>query len=167
MRVRKAAKWAVAILAVALLCGLLIGLSTDRLPYSARVIQTGSMNNAGSLVVIHDRHYEVGQPVTFKVNGEIVTHRLLSVDQYGLATTKGDANRTADPWHVPVSSIIGGVVLTVPWLGAVLKSIFYLPTIAGILIMLLGRYWLVTSYEDDSPSENPPAKRHAKSAPTT
>lgn len=164
---RKTVKWAVVILAVALLGVGLVMLRTDKLPYSLRVITTGSMNNAGSLVVIHNRHYEVGQPVTFKANGEIVTHRLLSVDGYGLATTKGDANRSEDPWHVPTSNIIGGVVVTVPWLGAVIKSILYLPTLVGIMIMLIGRNWIVTSYEDDSSDDAPSDKRPTKPSPAT
>jgi signal peptidase I len=90
------------------------------LPYKVYVVHTGSMSptiTPKTAVIVRQHQYHVGQVVTFVENGETVTHRLVSIDANGIITTKGDANATADPWHVPQSQIIGGVVKTVPELG--------------------------------------------------
>lgn len=83
------------------------------LPYRVYVVHTGSMSPAipsRSAVLVRTDHYRVGQVITFRENGLTVTHRLVGFDRSGAAITKGDADRSPDPWRVPRAHIIGGVV---------------------------------------------------------
>ena len=101
------------------------------LPYKVYVVHTGSMSPTippESAVVVREGHYKAGQVISFTVHGAVVSHRLIAIDPNGTITTKGDANRTADPWHVPVSNVIGGVVAAPRHLGYLLT---YVKTPAG------------------------------------
>ena len=72
-------------------------------PYRVYVIHTGSMSPAipsRSAVVVRDGRYHVGQVVTFHENGTLVTHRLVAIHPDGTVDTKGDADRSIDPWHI-------------------------------------------------------------------
>jgi signal peptidase len=114
--------------------------ASGSLPYKVYVIHTGSMAPTippKSAVVVRQGTYHVGQVVIFTEDGLTVTHRLISIDANGLITTKGDANATADPWHVPQSQIVGGVVTTVPELGYWLIYLKNPMGIASVLLILL------------------------------
>jgi len=107
------------------------------LPYRVYVVHTGSMTPTiptRSAVLVRDDVYHVGQVVTFTEHGLTVTHRLIAIGADGLITTKGDANPTADPWHVPRSQIIGGVVAAPRQVGYWLE---YLKNPAGLASILL------------------------------
>ena len=54
--------------------------------------------------------------VTYEREGNLITHRILSIDGEML-TTKGDANEDPDPWPVAVSSVTGVNLFKVPYLG--------------------------------------------------
>lgn len=89
-------------------------------PYRVFVVHTGSMEptlHSTSAVIVHVGDYRIGQPIAFQEQGGVITHRLLKVNADGTIDTKGDANATEDPWHVPRSAIIGGVVANPPALG--------------------------------------------------
>jgi len=106
------------------------------LPYRAFIVDSDSMGDRGSIVIVNQGHFRVGQAITFKgPRGERVTHDLIGFRSDGTAITKGSANRTADPGHAPRSAIIGGVVATVPggWIILSLRT----PLGLGILIILL------------------------------
>jgi signal peptidase len=112
-------------------------LATGATPYKVYVIHTGSMSPtipSGSAVLVHEGHYRVGQVVTFTEDGLTVTHRLVSISSSGLTTTKGDANTTADPWHVPTKQIVGGVVFAPRYVGYV---IIYLKNPLGLVSVLI------------------------------
>ncbi len=97
--------------ALALIAFTLIAMGA--LPYRVYIVHTGSMKPtipSRSAVIVREGKYHVGQVVTFVEDGNVVTHRLMSMSAAGLTTTKGDANRTDDPWHVSKREIIGGVV---------------------------------------------------------
>src|SRR5665213_1891053 len=101
--------------------------AAGKLPYKIYLVHTGSMEQTirpGSLVLVRENQYHVGQVITFKVDGLIVTHRLIAVHPNGTILTKGDANRTADPWRATKADIIGGVVRTIPGVGYVWNFIF-------------------------------------------
>lgn len=86
---------------------------TGGLPYKVYVIHTGSMSPTippKSAVVVRDGQYKVGEVVAYQRDHQVITHRLISINPNGRITTKGDANRSADPWHVPQDHIIGSVV---------------------------------------------------------
>jgi signal peptidase I len=111
--------------------------ASGTVPYKVYVVHTGSMAPTippKSAVLVREGTYHVGQVVTFTEDGQTVTHRLVSIDANGLITTKGDGNATADPWHVPKSQIIGGVVTTVPELG---YWLIYLKNPIGLASVLL------------------------------
>jgi signal peptidase I len=86
---------------------------TGVVPYKVYVVHTGSMMPTippRSAVVVQENTYQVGQPISFYLNGSVVTHRLVGIRSDGTVDTKGDANATVDPWHVATSAVIGGVV---------------------------------------------------------
>ena len=113
---------------------------TGNLPYRMYVVHTGSMYPTippESAVVVREHEYHVGQVVSFVEHGNVVSHRLIAVHPNGTITTKGDANPTADPWHVPVSNIIGGVVAAPRHLGYLLTYLRLPEGAASILLALL------------------------------
>ncbi len=140
---------------------------TGNLPYRVYVVHTGSMTPTippESAVVVREGRYEVGQVISFTVHGEVVSHRLIAINPNGTITTKGDANRTADPWHVPVSSIIGGVVAAPRRLGYLLTYVKTPQGGASILVALLCLWQIWALAGDLSPeglSDRPPARRPA------
>ncbi|MET4702984.1 signal peptidase I [Frigoribacterium sp. UYMn621] len=107
------------------------------LPYRVFIVHTGSMTptiSSRSAVIVQQHVYRVGQPISFYEQGGVVTHRLVRVNADGTATTKGDANTTADPWSIKTSSIIGGVVASPPELG---YWLMYLKNPFGVASVLL------------------------------
>lgn len=138
-----------------LLLATFVVLATGAIPYKVYVIHTGSMTPtipSGSAVIVHEGHYRIGQVVTFSENGLTVTHRLVSINAQGLTTTKGDANATVDPWHVPKSQIVGGVVAAPRYLGywiTYLKS----PLGLGSIVLIIFVLWQVWTISDGSPNE--------------
>lgn len=115
-------------------------------PYKLYVVHTGSMvptEPVKSLEIVHTGQYHIGQVVTYRYRGGTITHRLLGINAEGDITTKGDANRSADPWHPPKSSIIGGVVKTVPEVGWWLVFLRQ-PTTLGILVLFLLISWMLS-----------------------
>lgn len=117
-------------------------------PYKGYVIHTGSMGDtipSGSVVIDRQHEYHVGQVVTYTINGMTVTHRLVGINADGTVTTKGDANRSVDPWHAPKSNIIGGVVMAPRDLGRVvvaLHSRYGMACVGLIFLFVLQCYTL-------------------------
>jgi signal peptidase len=140
------------------------------LPYRVYVLHTGSMSPTiapKSAVIIEKGHYHVGEVVTFTESGLTVTHRLVSINAAGLITTKGDANASADPWHVPKSQIIGGVVATMPEVGYWLVYLKSPLGAASVLLALLAIWQIWALGKSASPvvEENVvpiPRGRHVK-----
>jgi signal peptidase I len=138
------------------------------LPYKVYVVHTGSMTPtipSKSAVIVEKNHYHVGQVVTFTENGLTVTHRLISINARGMITTKGDANATADPWHVPKSQIIGGVVTTLPEVGYWLEYLKSPLGSASLLLALLASWqlWsLSKTLPTSAPTPSPPRARHRR-----
>ncbi|MGH8913394.1 MAG: signal peptidase I [Acidimicrobiia bacterium] len=94
------------------------------------VIITGSMEpgiNAGDVVLVSphpDIDTTVGRVVGFEDParpGHILTHRVVTINEDGTLTTKGDANPTADSAPVPAESVTG--------LGRVLVQFVGLPVV--------------------------------------
>jgi signal peptidase len=127
------------------LVALLVMRETGHLPYKVYVIHTGSMSPTippKSAVVIREDQYKVGEVVAYRRDHEVITHRLMAIGPHGRITTKGDANRTADPWHVPESRIIGSVVAAPHMVG---YWIVYAKNPFGLLAIALGIacLWLI------------------------
>jgi signal peptidase I len=135
------------------------------LPYKVYVLHTGSMSPTivpKTAVIVHEHQYHVGQVVTFVENSQTVTHRLISINADGLITTKGDANATADPWHVPKSQIIGGVVAAMPQVGYWLVYFKHPFGLASIVLALLV-VWQIWALGASASEEKAPTKRSPRS----
>jgi signal peptidase len=131
------------------------------LPYKVYVVHTGSMSPTippKAAVIVHEHQYHVGQVVTFVENGQTVTHRLVSINADGIITTKGDANATADPWHVPQTQIIGGVVKTMPEVGYWLVYFKHPVGLASVVLALLV-IWQIWALGATVSEEKVPAER--------
>ncbi|QQR64438.1 signal peptidase I [Candidatus Kaiserbacteria bacterium] len=94
-----------------------------------KIVESGSMEPAiltGSVVVIGPTgKYETNDVITFKSpSAEIpTTHRIVSSEERNGTTwftTKGDANEEADTEQIPLSAILGEVVVAVPYVGFIL-----------------------------------------------
>ena len=88
------------------------------------VVYSGSMEPGiptGAVVFSREEDFspKEGDIITFRVNDTVVTHRVIE-NRNGICTTKGDANKTADPVSVEQSQIIGRVVFHLPYLGYVI-----------------------------------------------
>ena len=149
-------------------------LASGVLPYRLYVVHTGSMSptfESTSAVLVRTGEYRVGDPVSFLVHGEVVTHRLISVAPDGTIVTQGDANGTPDPWHVSTTSIIGGVVSYLPHLGYWLQ---FFKNPLGLIALLLAVVvcWQFWTFGDAGrrvkpspwPKHRPGAPRHARTA---
>lgn len=115
---------------------------------AALTVLTGSMTPeiaVGSVVVVRPVDpgtLDVGDVVTYqKEPGRpaYITHRIIDIHQDTdpvTLTTKGDANRGADLDPIPVTSVRGKVLFSVPYLGTVKNAIS--TGGAGLMILVLG-----------------------------
>ncbi len=159
-RLKKVVLVSVPLVVVAVLAVFVSGV----LPFKVYVLHTGSMSPtipSKSAVIVREHQYHVGQVVTFKEDGLTVTHRLLSINAEGLITTKGDANATADPWHVPERHIIGGVVATMPELGYWLVY-FKSPLGAASVLLAMLAIWQILALGSSAPSAGAPRTRQPR-----
>ncbi len=62
----------------------------------------------------------VGQVVTYRHAGVLVTHRIVTVEQGGSYRTRGDANPAPDPWTMTATDVVGEVRGVVPRVGSLL-----------------------------------------------
>jgi signal peptidase len=146
--------------------------SSGALPYRMFVVHTGSMEptlHSTSAVIVRVGDYHVGQPIAFHEQGGVITHRLVRVNADGTIDTKGDANATEDPWHVPASAIIGEVVANPPALG---YWLIYFRNPLGLASTLLAvivcwQIWGLANATSPGSSGREPAaiRRHAHSVP--
>lgn len=119
---------------------LLVVYLTGVMPYRVYVVHTGSMSPtipSRSAVLVRQGRYHLGQVITFHVNGTTVTHRLVAFNGDGTVSTKGDADRSRDPWRVPRSDIVGGVVLAPHFAGFALVYLRQPLGAASILLAFL------------------------------
>ncbi len=102
------------------------------------VVTTGSMEPdlpAGAVVVVRaQRDYRVGDIISFRQEGAVVTHRIMEKTEGGFRTA-GDANNTVDSGTVPPDAVLGRVILCLPWLG---KAVLALRGPIGILALAAG-----------------------------
>lgn len=115
--------------------------------YKAYIITSKSMEpsiNFGDVVIVKkckENKINVGDIITFKNNNEIITHRILSIQENEeteeLYVTKGDNNNTEDIEKVSFSNIIGKSVLTIPYLGKVIMMIDNKLIILVIVLIIL------------------------------
>ena len=110
----------VAVLAILLVGVRLFGIK----PYT---VLSGSMKPVypvGSLLYVVDAEVEkleVGDPITFDLDGTTVTHRIIEIEEDSSVgptfRTKGDANDIPDGQPITPSQILGRPVFCIPYLG--------------------------------------------------
>ncbi len=102
------------------------------------IVTTGSMEPtlpAGSMVIAHrEADYAVGDIITFRQEGAVVTHRIIEKTAAAYRT-RGDANNTPDDAAVPPADVLGRVVLCLPGAGELLML---LQKPLGILLLAAG-----------------------------
>lgn len=117
-------------------------------PYFA--VASNSMSpvmQRGDLVVTNptgDLH--VGDAVTFRMHGQLVTHRLIAYGrQPHTFETRGDANPGNDPWTISTSDVVGKVQSVITragwpllWLGTLSGR---LTVIALVVLAVLALQW--------------------------
>ena len=93
------------------------------------MVQSGSMEpviKTGSVVVVgKSAEYKEGDIVTYLMGENvdlrnptnIITHRIITVEEEGKVVTKGDANDTPDSIKITKNQIIGKVRCSIPFLG--------------------------------------------------
>jgi signal peptidase len=147
-RLTKRAVGALALLAVtvAILGLAAITIGPHLFSYQALVVRSGSMSPTiptGSVVFyrpVEAAQVKVGDVILFTKPGdasERVTHRVYAIQGGGAGryfVTKGDANGSPDPWHVPAVGTGWKAVWHVPVVGYVL---FDIQSTYGRLLLLL------------------------------
>ena len=110
------------------------------LGFTGVTVISGSMEpeiSVGDYVIIKKPRKEdiqKGTIITFEQDGVLVTHRVESVVNDGVYSTKGDANNTVDSQLVKFENILGTSALVVPKFG---KLLLWLRTIPGIISILV------------------------------
>ena len=106
--------------------------------YSVFEVQTGSMGEAVEpgdwIVVKYSRNIKIDDIVTFKQDGEFITHRVIEAYQ-GTFVTKGDANDAKDD-PITQEQIVGKVVKILPAFGIFKKTIFNPIVLIAIIITI-------------------------------
>jgi signal peptidase len=99
---------------------------------------------AGALVYteqVQAGQLKQGDVITFRQgSGAVVTHRIVSIDEEGNITTKGDANNVEDQATITAAQVIGRVKFHLPVLGALcewFKTRTGILTVTGVLIVLI------------------------------
>lgn len=113
------------------------GVDLPKIFGTARVIVvSGSMQPAidvGDMLIIREqKDYQAGDIITFRMGENLVTHRIIEIND-ALVITQGDKNNVADAPN-NLSSIEGKVILMIPKVGS---FIMFLRTPFGILLMVL------------------------------
>lgn len=99
--------------------------------YHVLSVYGGSMYptfSPGDLIVITPPPavLQPGMVLTMEVNGNLVTHRLVRVNDDGSLITKGDRNSTVDNWGTIPVRVVGQYRFAIPYLGRLvnLKNVF-------------------------------------------
>ncbi len=129
---------------VVLLAVALLGAFLPFVPYSIRIVESGSMSPTiptGSLIFLSSRAgYTTGDVITFQrvSDKEVTTHRIVAERMEAgqeVYTTQGDANDTADIASVARYEVVGRVWGHVPYVGYVLN--FFRQPLGFLFLVIL------------------------------
>ena len=121
------------------------------LGYTYFEVASGSMSptiEKDDMVIVKlGSDYEQEDIVTYKLNGDFITHRVKKIDSSTI-TTKGDSNNTKD---VPISkdNVLGRVVLIIPKAG-IWKKVFMTPKVLILLLITFTLFSFTFSYNTKS-----------------
>lgn len=100
--------------------------------FTALTVLSGSMEPViptGSLAIYDqsgDRDVDVGSIILYRLgsgdSAAQVTHRVMSINEDGTYTTKGDSNTVPDPNPVQPDQVVGLFKYRIPWAGKTLKT---------------------------------------------
>ena len=106
--------------------------------YSIFEVQTGSMSpeiEVGDWIVVKKQtDYELDDVITFEVEGEFVTHRIINKYEDSFVT-RGDANNAKDS-PILREQVVGKKVKTLSSFGIMKKTIFNPVVLIGLLIVM-------------------------------
>lgn len=130
----------------------------DFFGYSTFEVQTGSMAdeiNAGDWIIVKlTPKIQLNDVVTYELNGEYITHRVIAVynDTY---TTMGDNNSAKDAQPVKKSQIVGKVVSVLHSFGIVRKIIFNPGVLISLIITLFFLNLAIKKNKSDTKEQRP------------
>lgn len=158
---KSAQRWAVRGIALAVVALVTVGGLAWHQGYRIYILHTGSMSptlRPGDAVLDGPAPASVhpGEVVTFTVHSgpdSVVTHRVASFSN-GIVHTKGDANRTVDPWSLHLSQVVGSAVAFLPRVG---YALVYLKQPAGVASIVTVLFSLVLLWQVFFPAELTPA----------
>lgn len=134
--------------------------------YKAYLISTESMEpelKKGDAIIIKkvsEDQLRVNDVVTFKINGEIITHRIVRIDDVNsekFYITKGDNNNVEDSDELRLSDIEGKQIIKIPHLGNIVAGLKN-----GIVIILVVLIALIMYLNRIEMKEKSEARREKK-----
>lgn len=123
----KAVRWLMHVLEYGLLSigiGMIFLTFVGIVPY---IVLSGSMEpsiSTGSIVLVDttEKDYRIGDIISYKIEDQIVTHRIVKMEN-GVYKTKGDSNEIEDSVSLNISQIIGKVKVSIPKLGYLISHL--------------------------------------------
>lgn len=123
----KAVRWLMHVLEYGLLSigiGMIFLTFVGIVPY---IVLSGSMEpsiSTGSIVLVDttEKDYRIGDIISYKIEDQIVTHRIVKMEN-GVYKTKGDSNEIEDSVSLNISQIIGKVKASIPRLGYLISHL--------------------------------------------
>ena len=115
--------------------------------YKPLVVLTGSMEptiKTGSILYfkqVPESELKVGDPITFTLNGQYISHRIISIENREFET-KGDNNDTPDPVKIRYSQIAGrDAKVVIPYIGYYVQFVNeHLYLMLVVIIILLSEF---------------------------
>jgi len=125
----------------------------------AAVVMSGSMETALSVddlvIVAEAEEYQVRDVVVYQSGSDLVIHRIVAIDGETVIT-RGDANNVADA-PVDVTMIKGRMVLSIPFVGTMVRLVKSLPGTLALLaaaILLMELSWRKEKEKDQDALES-------------
>lgn len=132
--------------------------------YKAYIISTESMQptlKKGDVIVIKKvdkKDLKIDDIITFKVKGEVITHRIVEIDEVnGTYKTKGDNNNIIDDVNLLFEDIEGKEIIKIPHLGNIVSGLKN-----GIIIILTILICLIIYLNKIEMKEKSNARREKK-----
>lgn len=132
--------------------------------YKAYIISTESMQptlKKGDVIVIKKvdkKDLKIDDIITFKVKGEVITHRIVEIDEVnGTYKTKGDNNNIIDDVNLLFEDIEGKEIIKIPHLGNIVSGLKN-----GIIIILTILICLIIYLNKMEMKEKSNARREKK-----
>ena len=97
--------------------------------YKSYIIKTNSMeptikiNDVVITKKVEKQDLKIGDVITFLKKGEVITHRITQIEDNSKYTTKGDNNNIEDTFKIDYQDIEGKHILTIPYLGAIVRAL--------------------------------------------